>query len=129
MNERFDMSDAPSWLGRHVEIELEIRRGDDTPIETEQLRGVIERISEGEGIMVRLDPSGDEYYLPPDFTALEPATGEGDMGASYFRTRQVLHKPPPEMDVPPVDELPNKNPMLVRDATGGYRSAEETGTV
>ena len=41
--------------------------------------------------------------------------------------RCVVHEPPPEMDVPPVRDLPNDNPMLRQDGRGGYRSAEESG--
>jgi hypothetical protein len=133
MNERFEMSRAPELIGRRVIIDLEIRTGDDKPIERRQLYGEIERISEGEGVVVRLHPSGREYRLPPaldEFEPLEPGLrrlepgGEAIDGAEFL-VRTVVHEPPPEMDVPPVRDLPNENPMLEQDGQGGYRSVEE----
>jgi hypothetical protein len=133
MNERFDMSRAPEFIGRRVIIELEIRGGDDRPIERRQLYGEIERISEGEGMVVRLSPSGREYRLPPDLGELEPLEpgvrrlepgGIAVDGAEYL-VRALAHEPPPEMDVPPVRDLPRQNPMIERDADGAYRSVEE----
>lgn len=133
MNERFDMSNAAEYIGRGVIVELDIRAGDDQQVERRQLFGEIERISEGEGVVVRLSPSGREYRLPPaldEFERLTPAVrrlepgGEAVEGAELL-VRCVVHEPPPEMDVPPVRELPRENPMLEQDGRGGYRSVED----
>lgn len=133
MNERFDVSRAVEYLGQSIIIDLEIRGGDERPLEHRQLFGRIERVSEGEGVVVRLEPSGREYRLPPapeEFQRLEPGarrlepSGQAIEGADLL-VRCIVHEPPPEMDVPPVRELPNENPMLERDGSGGYRSVED----
>jgi hypothetical protein len=132
MNERFDMSHAVELIGRRVIIDLELRTGDDRPIERRQLFGEIERVSEGEGVVVRLEPTGREYRLPPDldtFERLAPGIRRLEPGGiavenAEFLIHAVAHEPPPEMDVPPVRDLPNGNPMLEQDGKGGYRSVE-----
>ena len=134
MNERFDVTRAAEYLGRGVIIDLEIKGRTDETIERRQLYGEIERISEGEGVVVRLSPSGREYRLPPmleDFERLTPGVHTLEPGGvavegAELLVRCVVHEPPPEMDVPPVRELPHENPMLEQDGRGGYRSIEDS---
>ncbi len=93
-------------------IETEVRDFDETFIERRELHGVIERVSESEGIVVILDPSGHEYILPPDLDALLPlpsgsyrleTTGEV-IEQPDLKTSLRVHMPPPEFEGPAKQE-------------------------
>jgi hypothetical protein len=43
------------------------------PIEQKQIHGKVVRANRDEGIVLRLEPSGDEFKLPPVIGAFEPA--------------------------------------------------------
>ena len=108
MNPKFNMNGAESIIGRHVIIDTEVRDFDETLIERRELHGTIQRVSEGEGIVVILHPTGHEYVLPPDLDALRPlpagsyrleTTGEVIEHAD-LKTSLLVHMPPPEFEGP-----------------------------
>lgn len=64
---------AASFVGKHVLIGVTYLDHDGALIEQAQFHGNIVRINEHEGIVVRLNGSGDEYTLPPDLNSLREA--------------------------------------------------------
>jgi hypothetical protein len=46
---------------------------DESLLEQKQFHGIIDRINEQEGIVMRLQGSDEEYKLPPDLNALQAA--------------------------------------------------------
>src|SRR5690349_7243631 len=106
MNPKFNMNGIDSLVGRHLIIEVTVRDYDETLVERRQLHGTVTRVSEGEGIVVKLQPSGNEYMLPPDldeFEVLPPgryaleSTGEWIENPD-LATSLLVHLPPPDFE-------------------------------
>jgi len=70
----FDEEEANGFIGKHVPVGVTHRNlaGDVTSVE--QFRGEIVRASREGGIMMRLESSWEERWLPPDFSRLAAAT-------------------------------------------------------
>lgn len=76
-------------LGKHLLIGLTYMRYNGDVIEQKQLHGIVERISEDDGIVVRL-PDGSEFRLPPDL----PGIQEAPLGSYRLRsTGEEVHNP------------------------------------
>ena len=108
MNPRMNMDGAEAIIGKHVVIDVEVRDHDETFIERRELHGTIERVSESEGIVVILYPTGHEYILPADLDALQSlpigayrleTTGEV-IDRPDLKTSLTIHMPPPEFEGP-----------------------------
>jgi hypothetical protein len=100
----FDRQRAASFVGKHVIIGLSWLDGEGDLLERRQMHGTIVRVSEGEGIVVELSGSREEYKLPPDTSAFEDAppgeyeftsTGEIVVDPDLLTTWTV-HLPSPE---------------------------------
>lgn len=67
----FESDLAEAMLNKHVFIVISYyAHGDDAHehlLQQKEFHGPITRINEREGIVVKLQPSGEEYKLPPDF--------------------------------------------------------------
>ncbi len=113
MNPRFNMNEVDALIDKKVIIDLMIYDFDERFIERKQMFGEIARVSESEGVVVRLHSSGHEYILPPDvddFRRLEPGTytldPTGDVVVDPdFGTSIIVHLPPPEYSGPIRNEL------------------------
>jgi hypothetical protein len=68
-----DENNIKSLLYRYVIIGLTYVDRNDKVIETVQLHGRVMRINETEGIVVKREDKEEEYKLPLDFEAFEPA--------------------------------------------------------
>jgi hypothetical protein len=106
MNTRFDEEHITDLIGRHVAIDVVVYDHDETLVERKQLHGVVSRVSEGEGLVVKLIPTGHNYRLPPDRSQFEPVltspyvletSGESIDGV-VLKTTHRVHLPPPEID-------------------------------
>jgi hypothetical protein len=110
MNERFNLNHLERVLGKHVLIELTTLDHHEQVLDRQEMYGQIARVSESQGLVVKLIPSGDDFILPPDLDILEPAgdiatgeaTGTVREATPDFIVRRSIHNPPPEMQVPPL---------------------------
>lgn len=59
-------------VGRHLLVGLTYVRPSGELIEQKQLHGIVERVSQHEGIVMRLS-DGSEYRLPPDLRGIREA--------------------------------------------------------
>jgi hypothetical protein len=111
MNEKFNLEKIDAIVGRHVVIDLTTFDHNEELLDRKQLYGVVKEVTEDRGAVIRLIPSEDEFILPPDLDLFEPAepgsyrlepSGEVVENPD-FRVKSVIHNPPPEMQVPPLD--------------------------
>ena len=94
------------YIGKHLLIGFTYLEHDGTLIEQKQFHGVIVRINESEGIVIKLRDSELEFKLPPDLNSLQPAPkGEYRLRATGevvtdpdFLTTWTLNKPMPESE-------------------------------
>ena len=137
MNPNFNIDDAMEFVGKHVVIEQETYDENERLLDRLHLHGNVVRVSEHEGVVVRLHPTGDEYRLPPDgdiFREAPPgeyaieATGEVVRNPDLM-LRCIIHRPPPEMDVPPVQALPDHHPKLSRAEIDQMKHTEDGGDI
>jgi hypothetical protein len=70
---RFDDEDAKAIVGKHLLVGVTYRNRNEEVTGLEQFHGEIIRASREEGIIVRLSGSGEERWVPPDLSRLEPA--------------------------------------------------------
>jgi hypothetical protein len=113
MNPKFNMQNTDELIGKSILIDLVIHDYDESFVERKQMFGRVVRVSEGEGIVVKLSSSGHEYMLPPDiddFRRLGP--GEYQLqpdGETIhdpdFGTSILVHLPPPEYEGPIRNEV------------------------
>jgi len=101
---KLDQDMVASYIGKHVLIGMTYLDNDESVIEQQQFHGIIDRINEQEGIVVRLQSSNEEYRMPPDLNALHVApkgeyrlrgTGEIVVDPDLLTTWTVT-KPKPE---------------------------------
>ena len=106
MNWKLDQELAASYIGKHLLIGVTYLDHDKSLIEQKQFHGIIERINEQEGIVLRLFDSDEEYKLPPDLNSLHAApkgeyrlraTGEIVVDPDLLTTWTIT-KPKPEDD-------------------------------
>lgn len=69
----FDEEEAKAIIGKHLLVGVTHLNRHDEITHIEQFHGEIIRASRNEGIILRLS-SGEERWVPPDLTHLEPAT-------------------------------------------------------
>jgi len=132
MNPKFNLENADVLIGKHVIIDLIIHDYDESFVERKQMHGNVVRVSEGEGVVVKLHSSGHEYMLPPDmddFSEVPPGRYTLEPNGEVvenpdLRTSILVHLPPPEYEGPIHNEL---DP----DYTGksGRLEAEEGGEI
>lgn len=100
------MNQSESYIGKHLLIGITYLDHEGAFIEQKQFHGVIVRINESEGIVIKLHDSELEYKLPPDLNSLQPApkgeyrlrsTGEIVTDPDYLTTWTV-NKPAPESE-------------------------------
>jgi hypothetical protein len=100
----FDKERAQSYIGKHILIGLTYHDHEDNFIEQKQLHGVIVRVDEVQGIVVKLHNSEEEYKLPPDLRSFKEApkgkfklhsTGEIIINPDLLTT-WIVNKPPPK---------------------------------
>lgn len=134
MNPKFNMDNADALIGKHVIIDLIIHDYDESFVERKQMHGTVVRISEGEGIVVKLHSSGHEYMLPPDiddFRELPPGPytleSSGEVVENADLTTSILvHLPPPEYEGPIHNELdPDYTGKSGRYTTEGERDTSQ----
>jgi hypothetical protein len=101
-----DQELADSYIGKHLLVGITYLDHEDNFIEQKQLHGEIVRISETEGIVLRLHDSNEEYKLPPALHTLQSApkgkyrlrsTGETVVDPD-LTTSWTLNKPKPELE-------------------------------
>ena len=69
----FDNDEAQGYIGKHILVGVTHRNHQDEITGIEQFHGEIIRASREEGIIIRLNGSTEERWVPPDLTRLEPA--------------------------------------------------------
>ena len=93
-----DPDEAAALIDKHVLIGLTYVNHADEPVEQKQVHGRIIRAAKSEGIIVALEPSGEELALPPVLDAVHPAapgeyrlrsTGEVVIDPDYTATFTV----------------------------------------
>ncbi len=78
-----DRALADSYIGKHLLIGITYLDHNETLLEQKQFHGIIVRINEQEGIIIKLNDSDEEYKLPPDINSLKEAPeGEYRMRAT-----------------------------------------------
>jgi hypothetical protein len=94
-----------SLIGKYLLAGVSCFDHDEKIVEQRQFHGVIVRINEHEGIVVRLSDSGEEWALPPDLDSLQEApageyrlctTGEIVINPDLLASWTVV-KPKPEV--------------------------------
>jgi len=73
MAEDLDEKLAASFVGKHLLVGITYLNPADEPIEQKQAHGRILRINPGEGVVIALHDSGDEFKLPPDLGSFQVA--------------------------------------------------------
>lgn len=69
----FDEEEAKSIIGKHLLVGVTHRNRSEEITGVEQFHGEIIRASREEGIIVLVSGSGEERWVPPDLSRLEPA--------------------------------------------------------
>jgi len=69
----FDSEEAEFIIGKHLLVGITHRNHADEVTGVEQFHGEIIRANEKEGIVVRLNGSTEERWVPPDLSRLEEA--------------------------------------------------------
>jgi len=69
----FDEEEAKAIIGKRLLVGVTHRNHNDEVTGLEQFHGEIIRASREEGIILRLSGSGEERWVPPDLSRLEPA--------------------------------------------------------
>jgi hypothetical protein len=69
----FDEEEAKAIIGKRLLVGVTHRNRNKEVTGVEQFHGEIIRASRTEGIILRLSGSGEERWLPPDLSRLEPA--------------------------------------------------------
>lgn len=72
-NPYFDPKEARAIIGKHLLVGVTHRNHVDEITEVEQFHGEIVRASREEGIIIRLNGSEKERWVPPDLSRLAPA--------------------------------------------------------
>jgi hypothetical protein len=70
----FDEEKAKAIIGKHLLVGVTYRNRNEEVTGVEQFHGEIIRATREEGIILRLGSSGEERWVPPDLSRLEPAT-------------------------------------------------------
>jgi hypothetical protein len=70
----FDEEKAKAIIGKHLLVGVTHRNHYEEITGLEQFHGEIIRASREEGIILRLSGSGEERWVPPDLSRLEPAS-------------------------------------------------------
>jgi hypothetical protein len=69
----FDEEEAKAIIGKRLLVGVTHRNRNEEVTGIEQFHGEIIRASREEGIILRLSGSGEERWVPPDLSRLEPA--------------------------------------------------------
>ena len=69
----FDEEEAQFLIGKHLLVGVTHRNHSDEITGYEQFHGEIVRASQAEGIIIRLNGSVEERWVPPDLSRLEEA--------------------------------------------------------
>ena len=104
MHDDFDEEFASDMLGKHVLVGITFVDAAERPVEQRHLHGWVVRASRNEGVVLKLEPSGEELKLPPLTRAFDFAdpgeyrldsTGEviidPDYTCAWFIRDPVLH--------------------------------------
>jgi len=70
---RVDPADGAALVGKHLLVGLTYLDHAGQPSSRRQVHGTVLRVNAAEGIVIALEPSGEEFTLPPAFEAIEPA--------------------------------------------------------
>ncbi len=108
MNPRFNFEHVDELTGKKIIIELVVRDYDESLIEKKVMVGTIVGATLDRGIDVRIEPTDEHYYLPPDYDQLQTAApGEYRLLPTDITvvnpdifTSHVVHLPPPEYNGP-----------------------------
>lgn len=101
----FDDDDAKAIIGKRVLVGITRRTRDDEVTGLEQFHGEVVRATREEGIILRVNEAGEERWIPPDLSRLEPAapghyrlkgTGEAVVDPDFLSTWTVY--PPEQAD-------------------------------
>jgi hypothetical protein len=69
----FDEEEAKAIIGKRLLVGVTHRNHNEEITGIEQFHGEVIRASREEGIILRLNGSGEERWVPPDLSRLEPA--------------------------------------------------------
>jgi hypothetical protein len=72
--QELDPAAAAALVGKHVLVGLTYENLTGQPIEEKQVHGRVVRVTASEGIVLALEPSGEEFAIPALLGALRPAT-------------------------------------------------------
>ena len=97
---------SEKFIGKRVLIGITYHDHQEKFLEQKQYYGVIERINQTEGVVVRLNNTDEEFFLPPQLESLEEAkpgeyrlrsTGEVVVDPDFL-TKWTRTKAPPDDD-------------------------------
>jgi hypothetical protein len=95
MKPKYDTTKADEIMNKHVIIGITKLDKEDVIIERIQMHGNIIRVDPNKGVTILLEPSKEEYVLPPDLSAFHEAppgeyrftsTGEIVVNPDYMTT-------------------------------------------
>lgn len=69
----FDDEKALSVIGKHILVGVTYRNHDEAVVGVEQFHGKIIRANREEGIIIQLNGTDEERWIPPDLSRLESA--------------------------------------------------------
>lgn len=101
----FDEEEAKAIIGKHLLVGVTHRSYNEEITGIEQFHGEVIRASHEEGIILRLSGSGEERWVPPDLSRLEPAapgnyklkaSGEVVVNPDFLSTWNVYPPKPPQ---------------------------------
>jgi hypothetical protein len=86
----YDAAQAQRLVGKYVLVGLTFLNDDDELDEYRQVHGDVIRVDPQEGVVLRLRPSGQEFWLPPYTSTFE----EAELGGYELRsTGELIYNP------------------------------------
>jgi hypothetical protein len=73
MSFEFDESLAAALVGRYLLVGITYVDSNEKVLEKKQIHGRVIRASMTDGIVLKLEPSGEEFALPPSTESISPA--------------------------------------------------------
>jgi|GEM_PF-3314603 len=123
MTQYFDRERADGMIGKHLIIGLTIHDAFDTVVDRVQLHGTIIRVTQDEGVVVRLLPSGVEHAMPAILSAYEAAPP----GDYHFQNTGEVVTDPDLMTTWAVYEPPEDTEARMEDG-GGFPAPSGNGS-